>query len=199
MTTRKICDQAALYVLGVLEGDELASYQHHLEQGCSICDAELNDIQSAANQLSYSAPSVVPPPSLRSKLMARVKHEGSPASENQSIDIQTGLTFVRTAEEPWQEIQPGIELKPLFVDQKQGRMTALARMAPNTIYGAHRHTTAEEFYVLEGTCNLDGQLLQAGDYHRAEAGSVHYETSTKDGCLLLIIFSPDNEMLSERT
>lgn len=199
MTTHKLCDQAALYVLGVLEGDELAAYQHHLEQGCSICDAELNDIQSAADQLSYSAPSVAPPPSLRSKLMTRVKHESSPTSKNQTINNQTGLTIVRTAEEPWQNIQPGIQFKPLFVDQKQGRITAIARMEPDTTYAAHRHATVEEFYILEGTCCVDGELLEVGDYHRAEAGSIHYDTSTKDGCLMLIIFSPDNEMLSERT
>ena len=74
-------------------------------------------------------------------------------------------------------------------------MTALARMAPNTHYAAHRHATPEEFYILEGACNVDGQLLYPGDYHRAETGSIHYDTSTQDGCLMLIIFSPNNEML----
>jgi hypothetical protein len=52
------------------------------------------------------------------------------------------------------------------------------------------------FWVaLEGTCLIGGQLLQQGDYHRAEIGTVHHETSTEDGCLMLIIFSPNNELL----
>ena len=72
------------------------------------------------------------------------------------------------------------------MEKKQGRMTALARMEPNTSYTAHRHSAPEEFYLLEGTCYVDGQLLQTGDYHRAETGSIHTETSTKDGCLMFI-------------
>ncbi|GJL71966.1 MAG: hypothetical protein NMNS01_11650 [Nitrosomonas sp.] len=54
---------------------------------------------------------------------------------------------------------------------------------------------AGRIYVLEGTCQFDEQLLQPGDYHRADAGSIHNQTATKDGCLMLMIFSPNNEML----
>lgn len=195
--TNELCEQAALYILGVLKGDELVVYKNHLDHGCTVCEAELKGFQFVADQLSYSPPIVTPPPTLRDRLLKRVKNEALSDSQNKSIDIQTGLTFVRTADKPWQEIQPGIQLKLLFIDKKQGRMTALARMEPDTTYAAHRHTTAEEFYILEGTCDVDGQLLQTGDYHRAEADSIHYKTATKDGCLMLIIFSPDNEMLEQ--
>ena len=74
-------------------------------------------------------------------------------------------------------------------------MTALVRMDPGCEYSPHRHARAEELYVLEGTCYCGGRLLHPGDYHRAEAGSIHMETSTEDGCFMLVIFSPDNEML----
>lgn len=196
MATHKICDQASLYVLGVLERDELIAYEQHLEQGCAVCEAELNGFQSAVDQLSYGAPVVSPPPALKSKLMTKIQQETVPAQQNQSIDIQTGLRYVKTADEPWQDIQPGIQFKPLYMDQIQGRMTAIARMDPDTTYAAHRHAAAEECYILEGSCYINGELLEQGDYHYAEAGSVHHETRTKDGCLMLIIFSPDNEMLS---
>lgn len=58
------------------------------------------------------------------------------------------------------------------------------------------HIALEEFYILEGACFCGGQLLQVGDYHRAEVASVHYETSSQEGCLMLIIFSPNNEILN---
>lgn len=40
-----------------------------------------------------------------------------------------------------------------------------------------------------------GRAMTVGDYHRAEAGTEHYDTSTDEGCLLLVISSPQNEML----
>jgi hypothetical protein len=57
----------------------------------------------------------------------------------------------------------------------------------------------EELFVLEGGCVCEGQALFPGDYHRSEADSLHRETSTDDGCLLLITFSPRNEIVGAAT
>ncbi len=197
--TNNLCNQVSLYALGVLDGDELASFKRHLEQGCVTCEKELNGFQFVADQLACSAPIAQPPPSLRSKLLKQI-HDKTPDRASQSpkahiIESGTGFTFVSAADGQWKKILPGIQMKTLFIDKKQGRITALARMAPNTSYPAHRHLAPEEFYVLEGTCQFDEQLLHPGDYHRAEAGSTHNQTATKDGCLMLMIFSPNNEML----
>jgi anti-sigma factor ChrR (cupin superfamily) len=194
------CEQAALYALGVLDGDELILFERHLEQGCGICETELNKSQYVIDQLSHIPPTVSPPSSIRSTLLQRIKNVPLHNRENQPLETKIerpneGLTFIKAADNRWQEILPGIKLKPLFVDKKQRRMTALARMEPNTAYAAHRHTAPEEFYILEGSCFCGGQLLYPGDYHRAETGSIHTETSTTEGCLMFIIFSPENEML----
>ena len=53
----------------------------------------------------------------------------------------------------------------------------------------------EEIYVLEGTCHCAGRLMYPGDYHRAEAGSIHPPTSTETGSLMLVISSTQNEPL----
>lgn len=198
--TDDLCKQATLYALGALDGDEVMLFERHLELGCDTCKAELNKFQFVIDQLNHVPPAVSPPSSIRSTLLQRIKNEPLLDRENRPIETkikksEVGLTFIKAADDRWQEILPGIKLKPLFVDKKQGRMTALARMEPNTAYAAHRHTAPEEFYVLEGTCFCGGQLLHPGDYHRAETGSIHAETSTKDGCLMFIIFSPENEMI----
>lgn len=195
-----LCKQVALYALGALDGDELMLFERHLEQGCGTCETELYKSQLVVDQLNHAPPAVSPPPSIRSTLLQRIKNEPLLDRRYQPLEAkikesETGLTFIKATDNRWQEILPGIKLKPLFVDKEQGRMTALARMEPNTAYAAHRHTAPEEFYVLEGTCYCGGQLLHPGDYHRAETGSIHTETSTKDGCLMFIIFSPENEML----
>jgi quercetin dioxygenase-like cupin family protein len=107
-----------------------------------------------------------------------------------------GLTFIKAAEGVWREIAPGVKAKVLSFDMVSRRATTLLRIAPGTSYAPHRHTEMEELFVLEGGCLCGGRELKVGDYHRAEAGTEHHDTSSNDGCLLLVISSPQNEMLS---
>jgi anti-sigma factor ChrR (cupin superfamily) len=107
-----------------------------------------------------------------------------------------GLTFVRASEGTWRGIAPGVMAKLLSFDSVSRRTTTLLRFAPGTNYAPHRHTEVEELLVLEGGCSIAGHEMTVGDYHRAEAGTVHHDTSTDEGCLLLVISSPQNEMLS---
>lgn len=106
-----------------------------------------------------------------------------------------GLTFIRASEGTWRGIAPGVMAKLLSFDPASGRATTVLRFAPGTSYAPHRHTAVEELYVLEGGCSIAGREMTVGDYHRAEAGTVHHDTSTDEGCLLLAISSPQNEML----
>ena len=109
--------------------------------------------------------------------------------------LSRGLTFIKAAEGVWRELAPGVSAKMLSFDTVYRRATTLLRIAPGTSYAPHRHTEMEELFVLEGGCRVAGRELTAGDYHRAEAGTEHHDTSSDDGCLLLIISSPQNEML----
>ena len=193
-------EKAALYALGALDGAEVEAFERHLLEGCASCQAELEGFKAVVGQLAHSSGLVSPRASLRGELMERVKNESARSNESvvpqlQATGDEPGFTFVRASDDLWQEVMPGILLKPLFIDTTQGRMTALVRMAPGISYAVHRHTAPEEFYCLEGTCFIGGRLLHPGDYHRAEAGTIHYETSTEDGCLMLGIFSPSNEIL----
>ncbi len=108
-----------------------------------------------------------------------------------------GLTFIRASEGTWRKIAPGVMAKLLSFDPTSRRTTTLLRFAPGTSYAPHRHTEVEELYVLEGGCSIAGREMAIGDYHRAESGTVHHDTSTDDGCLLLVISSPQNEMLQD--
>ncbi len=107
-----------------------------------------------------------------------------------------GLAFIKAAEGVWKEIAPGVAAKALSFDMVSRRATALLRFAPGTRYPPHRHTEMEELYVLQGGCSIAGREMAVGDYHRAAAGTEHCETSTAEGCVLLVISSPQNQMLS---
>ena len=198
------CEQVSLYALGALDGPELVAFEQHLGEGCTTCQQELKGLQTVVGQLGFSVKSVSPPPSLRQTILDRLHEQTTrestpPLKELSGGGISSGLTFVRATDEQWKSVLPGIFLKVLYMDTRTGRMSALARMAPGSSYQAHRHTAPEEFYILEGSCFCGGRPLHVGDYHRAEVGSVHYETSSQEGCLMLIIFSPNNETLQITT
>jgi len=106
-----------------------------------------------------------------------------------------GLTFVKASEGTWRGIAQGVTAKLLAFDPVSRRTTTLLRFLPGTSYAPHRHAAVEELYVLEGGCSIAGREMAVGDYHRAEAGTVHHDTSTDEGCLLLVISSPQNELL----
>lgn len=152
---------------------------------------ETAQFERVASELALSAAPVAPRASLRERLMARIKGQ-----TDVRIDPLKGLTFVKASEGAWQEMAPGILAKVLFSDPISRRVTALVRVAPGASYAPHRHAEPEELYVLEGGCICGGRELKRGDYHRAEAGTEHHDTSSDDGCLLLVISSPQNEMLS---
>lgn len=197
----EVLEQAAFYALGVLEGREKETFEKLVAGGCATCQA-VKDFQNVADLVSISATPMAPPPSLRKTLLERI------AADRQSKPVRptvysefprqsgdTGFTFLRSQDDDWRTIGPGIRVKLLSFDNTQGRMTVLARMDPHSSFTPHQHTAPEEFYVLEGTCFIGGQLLQVGDFHRAEVGTFHHETSTEDGCLMLTMFSPNQEML----
>jgi quercetin dioxygenase-like cupin family protein len=145
---------------------------------------------NVANTLALNVVPVVPRASLRERLMARIE-----GHTDVRLDPLKGLTFVKASQGTWQEMAPGVSAKVLFFDPVSRRATALVRMAPGSRYAPHRHAEAEELYVLEGGCFCGGHELTAGDYHRAEAETEHHDTSSDEGCLLLVISSPQNEML----
>lgn len=181
----EIQEQAALYALGLLESGEAQAFERCLQVG-----AEVRACQEVVRGLALSVQPVPPPPSVKERLLARI---GGLAGV--TADGGGGLTFVKSSEGMWLELGPGLSTKVLSFDQQSSRVTALLRVAPGGRYAPHRHTAAEELYVLEGGCRFDGRELGPGDYHRAEAGSLHMDTSSDDGCLLLVISSPQNEML----
>ncbi len=153
-------------------------------------EQERSSFDQVAADLSLAAAPITPPSPLRERLLNRLQ-----TMPQASMPAANPLTFVRAAEGQWQDMAPGVHVKLLFFDPASRRATALVRMAPGSSYAPHRHAEAEELYVLEGGCFCGGQELLAGDYHRAEAGSEHHDTSSDDGCLLLVISSPQNEML----
>jgi hypothetical protein len=65
---------AAAYVLGALDEHELQPFREHLA-GCTVCRAEVTQMQAAADSLALGAPRKVAPESLRARIMATAHAE----------------------------------------------------------------------------------------------------------------------------
>ncbi len=178
---------AEFYALEALGDDEQRQFKQALETAPPEVRQQVAAFQKVAQELAFSGPAIAPPASLKAKLMARI------AQEPQEREGARDFTCVRSGQVAWRDLGPGVSMKPLFNDSAGARATMLLRLAPGGKLLAHRHRQVEEFYVLEGSCICAGEFLQAGDYHRAEAGSVHPITSSEEGCLALVMTSTQNE------
>jgi anti-sigma factor ChrR (cupin superfamily) len=111
---------------------------------------------------------------------------------------QNGLLIARSDELAWQTIAPGISYKPLYEDATQKNNTALVRMEAGAHYPSHHHAAIEELFMLSGDLHVENQVMGAGDYCRADSGSIHGETFTEAGCLFLMMASPENQLIENR-
>jgi len=197
--TDQVREQAALYALGALEPDERGSFERHLEEGCPVCKLEMQEFHEATAQLALSAPTVQPDAQLRQRLMATIQPEPGRTQvwKDWRQETPTGLCVVRATQGDWEATgAPGVTVKQLSVDQERDRATMLVRMAPGSLYPAHRHAGKEECLVLEGDLRVGDLVLRAGDYQCAWASSVHGVSSTVEGCLLFIVSSQHDELMA---
>ena len=65
---------AAAYVLGALEDDELQRYSEHMHS-CSQCRAEVADLQVVVDELPMGVPAAAAPAGLRERILANVRSE----------------------------------------------------------------------------------------------------------------------------
>jgi quercetin dioxygenase-like cupin family protein len=97
-----------------------------------------------------------------------------------------GTTTQRATAAKWLPIAPFVEVRELWRDELAGTHLSLLRMRPGGIVPGHRHSKDEDFIVLEGECHIGALLLCAGDAHRATAGSIHGDVTTRTGVTVLL-------------
>jgi anti-sigma factor ChrR (cupin superfamily) len=188
--TDDLRDTVLAYALGTLASEEVRAFAAHLATGCRLCVQELQAVERTIGLFGHTAPAVRPPPQVRSRLFAALAAADPPAAEGPPLAVhcQPGFLCVPASTGDWRPFRPGIQVKVLFTDSQTKRTTALVRMAPGTYLPRHQHLAAEELFVLEGDCHVaPTQILRAGDYFRAEAGSMHETTFTEGGTTFLTL------------
>lgn len=194
---------AALYAAGSLPLDERAEFEAHLSAGCTACQVEIDRLGPVVAALAGAVRPATPPPHLRERLLERVASQprggsATPLGPNLQHGSRHGAAPViqRGAEADWKGTAvPGVSIRVLMVDRENNRFSAQVRMAPGASYPRHIHGGPEECLVLEGELHVGDEVMRAGDYQYAAAGSQHGVQRTEQGCLLMITSSLTDEFV----
>jgi quercetin dioxygenase-like cupin family protein len=169
---------AALDAVGALDESERETLRRLREAATPEerqAAARVYEVAEALARLA-SSPSLSRGPSsaLRDRLMTRVSRPGS--------------FSVFAANVPWLPTPfDGIQMKVLSHDQGRNSAVLYLQARAGARYPPHHHGGTEECYVLSGDVRVDANVLHAGDFHHAEAGSDHGELWTQDGAEVLLV------------
>jgi quercetin dioxygenase-like cupin family protein len=196
--TNELKEQLTLYALDLLAGEDARAIEQHLAGGCAACEAEVDEARQTAATIVMAVQTRQPPQNLRDRVLGGAPADSSTSQVWKDWRTSTGsdMVVVRRSDQKWDAVAPGVFARQLYVNPHQDTVTMMVRMDPGATYSPHRHAGPEQCFVLEGDL-FDGEdTYYAGDFQCKERGSVHQVQSTKGGCLLLIVSSLHDELLS---
>lgn len=158
----------------VLNGLALGCHDYHVQSAAAL--------PVAVNLSSQGGARVY----LRESLPASAAADGAaPSAGVTGSDSQapTRPPFTsRSADAQWDDHGPGIRRRLLWAHDGEAAM--LYHTLPGASVPGHLHRRDEECLMLEGELFLDDQLLLAGDYQLAPAGTGHARVSTDFGVVI---------------
>jgi anti-sigma factor ChrR (cupin superfamily) len=80
------------------------------------------------------------------------------------------------------------------MDEARGVAVVLGKLGPGARYPAHQHDGPEDVYMIAGDLHIGDEVLRAGDFHHAEAGSVHGVNYSEQGCTILVVLTAQDLM-----
>ncbi|MGA2410916.1 MAG: cupin domain-containing protein [Candidatus Binataceae bacterium] len=87
----------------------------------------------------------------------------------------------------WQQMMPGIQMKPLWSDEASKRRVQITRFEPGATLPMHRHDGDELLYVIEGALSDDFSTVTAGNAGYRPNGCVHAVKSVYGATVLAFI------------
>lgn len=191
-----IQDKALLASFGLLDSAEEKELHRLAEQGEPQALAEMTIYREVLAQVAQMIPESTPPASLKDRLMARVRGQNKKLRPGWQTH-EPGFDYVLSGQGLWQDAPfPGVKFQVLHYDKKADLLTQLVRLAPGSKFPPHRHGAAEQCLVLEGIVSIGTLSLRPGDFNLSAADTVHSEMTTEEGCLLLLVSNPHDEVLA---
>ena len=193
MTTVYQQEQASLYVLGALPPPEKQIFEAELRDNPELRDL-VRGLQRAVGSLAISSPVVALPPGLKNKVLQRIE-----SAERMRVPATlAGHRFTQNADQSgWKQLPvAGAWIKLLSLERERGYAVLLGKLDPGVRYPAHTNVGAEDFYILSGDLVVGDLKLGPGDFHHADAGSLHGENYSEEGCTLLAVLTTDDPLVA---
>ncbi|MEO6759922.1 MAG: cupin domain-containing protein [Saprospiraceae bacterium] len=191
---QEISEQAALYAMGALHGEERDAFERLLATGDPVATGAVEGLQATLEELALASPSPAVRPNVKERLMA-----GAAKTKLQGFqEPEPGVHVLRAGHGKWRETgYPGVTTKILHIEKETRMATTILRLEPGAKYPPHSHSTVEQCFVISGDVRLGSKLhIYAGDYEKAMAGTEHEFLVSDTGCELLIISCLDDEILA---
>ena len=189
---------AALHSLGALDGQDARAFARLLAES-HAAQADAIRFEQVAEALARSLPTPLPSPDLKGRILRQVEQQSARARAEAAIKSllppsKDGLSFSKDAPATGWTALPvaGAFVKLLSFDDASGYAVVLGKLEAGSRYPAHRHHRAEEIYMLSGDLHIGEEVIRAGDFHHADAGSAHPVNWSQDGCTLLCVISKDD-------
>jgi anti-sigma factor ChrR (cupin superfamily) len=199
MTTEQQQEQASLYALGALSGEERQRFEAELRDNAEL-RALLRSFEQAIDRVALATPAKTPPAGLKIKVLDRIRAGSASAAHAQpQLGLQpAGLRFLAGSEQSgWKQLPvPGAWIKLLSLERQRGYAVLLGKLDAGARYPAHTNVGSEDFYILTGDLHIGERVLGPGDFHHADAGSTHVENHSVEGCTLLAVLTVDDPLVA---
>src|SRR6267154_864721 len=199
MITEQQQEQAALFALGTLSPEEQQRFAAEVRTNPELKEF-LWSLQRTMDRVALAGASTLPPQRLKDKVIERIRQQTAAKEDRVTNGFSTaslGLRFLAGTETSgWKQLPvPGAWIKLLSFEPNRGYAVLLGKLEPGVRYPAHTNAGPEDFYILTGDLRVGEHTLRAGDFHHADAGSLHGENYSVEGCTLLAVLTIDDPLV----
>ena len=193
MLTEQQREQAARFALGELDPTEQQDFAAEVSSNPELREF-LSSLQLLLEQLAMAAPAPSPPATLKEKGQRQVEADPANAASTTrqpAASASPGLRFLAGGGElGWKPLPvPGAFIKLLSFQPDRGYAVLLSKLTPGARHPTHTNAGPEDFYILTGDLHIGEQVLGPGDFHHADAGSIHEENHSVAGCTMLAVLT----------
>ncbi len=193
---------AAAAALGALDGPD-AQKLAELQKADAEVRREIASYSSVIEGLAKSVPAGAgPSPELKSRILQqaeKIKTRSAAAARIKQLlpaGNALGFSFLRAASGTgWLPLPvPGASVKMLSFDDSTGYAVVLGKLEAGARYPSHTHKQSEDIFMISGDLHIGEEVIRAGDFHHAAAGSTHGVNWSEGGCVLLAVLSKEDLM-----